>query len=61
MFNAEVTTHEPINFVNSLQSTKFVFCDIFDLTKQIGKSLNVPEDIVTETIGRLEKVQREIS
>jgi DNA repair exonuclease SbcCD nuclease subunit len=60
VFNTDVTTHEPINFVNSLQSTKFVFCDIFDLTKQIGKELKVEDTIITEAINRLEKVQREI-
>jgi len=61
VFNADVTTQEPINFVNSLQSTKFVFCDIFDLTKQIGKAMSVPDTIITEAINRLEKVQKELS
>jgi DNA repair exonuclease SbcCD nuclease subunit len=60
VFNTD-SEQAPINFVNSLQTTKFVFCDIFDLTKQVSKSLNVSDDITSEAISRLEKVQREIS
>jgi DNA repair exonuclease SbcCD nuclease subunit len=61
VFVKEADETSSFDFVNSIKNTTFQYCDLFDLTKQIGKSLNTPKEIVDNAIERLEKIQREIS
>jgi len=61
VFVKETEVPATLDFVDSIRSTTFKYCDLFDLTKQIAKSINAPKDVLDGALMRLEKVQKEIA